>query len=94
MKGTHADLRFAALWAVSGAVILVGAFGIAWWVVEGPYPGYRLLAYPGIVATRLFSGELDFWPKLVVMLAGQYFAFVVVLFAVRMALRSWCDRPR
>ena len=36
MKGTHADLRFAALWAVSGAVILVGAFGIAWWLRHGP----------------------------------------------------------
>ena len=89
-----ADLRFAALWAVSGAVILVAAFGIAWWVVEGLYPGYRLLAYPGIVAARFFSEELDFWPKLGIMLVGQYFAFFIFLFTARVTLRSWGDRRR
>ena len=81
------DLRSAALWAVCGAVILLMAFSVAWWVVEGPYPGYRLLAYPGIVAARFFSEEIDFWPKLGIMLVGQYFAFFIVLFTARIALR-------
>jgi hypothetical protein len=46
-----------------------------------------LLAYPGIVAARFFSEEIDFWPKLGIMLVGQYFAFFIVLFTARIALR-------
>ena len=77
------DLQLAGLIALTGPLICFAAFGVNWWITEGPYPGYRLLAYPGIQAAKLFSEEINFWPKLVIILGGQYavyfcFAYVGV----------------
>lgn len=66
-----ADLKFSALRALAGVAIALFAFAASHWIVEAPIFGYKVLAYPGIMVTRLLSEELDFWPKLVVMLGGQ-----------------------
>jgi hypothetical protein len=75
-----ADVKFSALWALTGVVIALITFAAGYWIYEEPVAGYKIVAYPGIVATRLFSEELDFWPKLSVLLGGQYiFCFIALL---------------
>jgi uncharacterized glyoxalase superfamily protein PhnB len=73
------------MWAILGAAIALFAFAVNFWIVQGPYPGYKLLAYPGIVTAGLFSDEIDFWPKLGIMLLGQYLAYFVLIFVGRLA---------
>ena len=81
-------LRSATIAGLTGALICFVAFAVNWWITKGPYPGYQPLTYPGILATRLFTEEIDFWPKLGIMIVGQglvYFsvAWVVVRLAGR-----------
>ena len=78
------DLRYSALWALVGAVIGFAALATNFWVVQGSYPGYRFFVYPGIVVSRLFSEELNFWPKLGVMILGQY---LICLFSILVCRR-------
>jgi hypothetical protein len=64
-------------------VIGLVAFTLSWNFWDfwgGPLPGYRIFLYPGnltliYVWHPLFTEELAFWPKLVLLLFGQ---FVVV----------------
>lgn len=58
-----------------------------WEVWNGPLPGYQLLLFPGNFTLiyfwyPIFTEEVDFWPKLVMLLSGQFLvstmAFVVV----------------
>jgi len=44
------------------------------------------MLYPGIITTRLFSEEINFWPKLGIMLAGQYFLCFLGIFSVKKLL--------
>jgi hypothetical protein len=77
------DVRFSALCAAVAAAVAFVAFAISYWIADGSLPGYKVLAYPGIVATRLFSEETPFWPKLGIMLLGQYCAYFVLVLAIR-----------
>ncbi|OUS30744.1 hypothetical protein A9Q98_04360 [Thalassotalea sp. 42_200_T64] len=77
------DIKFSALWAVSGVVIGFSAISISYWLLHSTIPGYEFLAGPGIVAANFFSEEIDFWPKISIMLTGQYLAYFVAIFAVR-----------
>ena len=79
----NSDIKVAALWAFSGVAIAIAAFSTNYWVLGGSLPGYKLMVYPGIVATRLFSEEIDFASKLSVMLAGQYLGFFVFILVGR-----------
>jgi hypothetical protein len=81
------DVKFAASWAFLGAVVAVVSFAINFWVVQGTYPGYKFLVYPGITATRFFSEELNFWPKLGVMIVGQYVMYFMAILIVRKLLK-------
>jgi hypothetical protein len=61
---------------------LVGliTFGLSWnlWdIIGGPLPGYKVLLFPANLTLiyiwhPLFTAELAFWPKLCLMLAGQF----------------------
>jgi hypothetical protein len=82
-----ADIKFAAFWAISGAVVLFVAFAINFWALEGSYPGYRLLAYPGITVAKFFSEEIYFWPKLSIMIAGQYVIYFLIIFVGKKLVR-------
>ncbi len=73
------DIKFSAKWACTGAIIALVVFGINFWVVQGALPGYKILAYPGILITRLFSEEIDFWPKLSILVFGQYTIYFLVI---------------
>ena len=86
------DLQFSALWALLGAVIGFAALAINFWFVGGSYPGYNLFVYPGIAVSRLFSEELNFWPKLGVMIMGQYLICLFSILAFRRIARWIVNR--
>ena len=81
------DLKFSALWAFAGAFVALLAFSISYGYLHSTFLGYKFLAYPGIVATRIFSEEIDFWPKLAILLAGQYVALFITIFVIRKLIR-------
>jgi hypothetical protein len=77
------DIKFGALWALSGLAIGFIAFSVSYWVFENAIPGYKIMLYPGIVTARFFSEEIDFWPKLSIMLTGQYVFYFSVIFLAK-----------
>ena len=68
-------MRPAFVIALAVVALTFALFCLNYWVLAGTLPGYRLLAYPGIVTTRLFSEEIAFWPKLAILLSGQFVAY-------------------
>ncbi len=76
-------MKFSALLASIFVIITGIAFAINYNWFNGTLPGYRILAYPGILTLRFISEETPFWPKLGVMLAGQYLACFIVVFSLR-----------
>ncbi len=89
------EVKFAAVWAAVCAAVGFAAFATNFWIVHGPYPGYRIMLYPGILATGLFSEEINFWPKLAIMLFGQFLiCFVSLLVARKMYSASVIYRNR
>jgi hypothetical protein len=81
------DLKFSGLWAVLGVVIGFSAFAISYWFSDGPIPSYKLLAGPGLLTLRMFSEEISFWPKLSLMMFGQYLVYFFVIFIGRRVVR-------
>lgn len=81
------DIKFSILWAISGLLIALISFGISYGILHETFPGYKLLVYPGIAVTRLFSEEIDFWPKLGILLIGQYLAFFIAMLTTRKAIK-------
>jgi len=77
------DLKFSCLWAVLGLVLGLLAFFMSYWFSGGTIPGYKILAGPGILTLRMFSEEISFWPKLSIMMAGQYLSYLGVIFIGR-----------
>ncbi len=76
---------------VSASVIGLIAFVLSWnmWDVwAGPLPGYQIFLFPGNLTLNyiwhpLFTEELNFWPKLALLLFGQF--MLVASFAALLA---------
>ncbi|MFT6432260.1 MAG: hypothetical protein ACJAVI_000295 [Candidatus Azotimanducaceae bacterium] len=81
------DLKFAGLWAIVGLVIGFSAFAMSYWFSDGPIPGYKFLAGPGVLTLRMFSEEISFWPKLSLMMFGQYLVYFVAILIIRRVVR-------
>ena len=81
------DLKFSAKWAVVAFIIAAIAFIVNYNFLAGTLPGYRLLTAPGIVALRLFTEEIAFWPKLALLLGGQYIDSLLIILGVRKLTR-------
>ncbi len=77
------DLKFSALWALSGIVIGFIAIAIGYWILHSPVPGYQIVVAPGIAAANLFTEEINLWPKIAIMLAGQYLGYFTIIFAIK-----------
>jgi hypothetical protein len=77
------DTKFSAFWALVVVAITFFVFCINFWVIHGNLPGYIIFVYPGIATTRLFSEEIAYWPKLSIMLTGQYLAYFVMFLMVK-----------
>ena len=78
-----ADIKFAAIWALSGLAIGLFAFSVSYWILESALPGYRIMLYPGIITARFFSEEIDFWPKFGIVLTGQYVFYFLVIYSAK-----------
>ncbi|MBB3169566.1 hypothetical protein [Simiduia aestuariiviva] len=76
---------------VSAAVVLITAlcFFIDFYCLSGQMPGYKILAYPGIAWLRLFSEEINFWPKLGLLLLGQFLAYALLALVAIVGVRSF-----
>ncbi len=81
------DLKSSAKWALIGFFTAVIAFTVNYNWLEGTLPGYRLLTAPGIVILRLFTEEIDFWPKLLLLLGGQYLVCLLIILAGKKVTR-------
>ena len=77
------DLKYSLLLAIAIVVLTVLVFAINYNGYPGIFPIYKVLAWPGIVTLRLFSEEINFIPKLSILLLGQFFAYFLIIFLVR-----------
>jgi hypothetical protein len=64
--------RFAFKVGAFSVAIGVVAFLISWYLFDGNMPGYRVALFPGNLFLLLFTEELAFGTKLVLLLAGQF----------------------
>ena len=60
--------------------LLIGviAFTLSWNFWENGMPGYRFFLFPGNLMLALFTEEIDFWLKLVILLIGLFSIVAVV----------------
>ena len=72
--------RIAIYSGIVATIIGLIAFSLSWnlWeYFDGPLPGYQLLLFPGNLTLiyfwhPVFTEEVNFWPKLVMLLFGQF----------------------
>ncbi len=55
-------------------------FVINWNLVEGGWWLFRYALAPGNLVLSFFSEEIDFWPKLILQLSGQFFVVSIIGF--------------
>lgn len=77
------DLKYSSLWGIALVVLTVLVFAINYNGYPGFLPVYKILAWPGIVTLRLFSEEINFMPKLSILLLAQFFSYFLAIFLVR-----------
>ena len=77
------DLKFSSLWATVIVVLTVLVFVINYNGYSSAFPIYKILAWPGIFTLRLFGEEINFMPKLSILLLGQFLAYFLAIFLVR-----------
>lgn len=71
---------------LAAAMLGLLMFSVSWYlwdVIDGPLPGYEFVLAPGNLTLiyiwhPLFTEEINFWPKLLLLMLGQ---FVVVALA-------------
>lgn len=77
-------------WSVLAlTLLLVPLFFVDYFLLGGALPGYEWFAYPGIAWLRLFSDEINFWPKFWLLLLGQYLGFLALATAIALLRRIW-----
>lgn len=81
------DIKFSALWALSGVVIGFTAIAISYWLLHQAMPGYYLFVGPGILTANLFTEEINLWPKISIMLTGQYLTYFAIILIVRKLIK-------
>lgn len=80
-------LRIAVKFGVGSVVVGLLAFTLSWNLWDfwgGPMPGIELLLSPGNLTLvyiwhPLFTEEVDFWPKLFLLMLGQFLVVTVVV---------------
>ena len=80
---------------VLAAIVGLITFVLSWNFYDfwgGPMPGYRLLLFPGNVSLiyvwhPLFTEEVDLYPKLALILIGQFFIVTTVAEVTRRIVR-------
>lgn len=72
---------------ICAAIIGLIAFSLSWQLFDylaGPLPGYQIWLFPGNLTLvyiwhPLFTEELNFWPKLILLLFGQFMVVFCVV---------------
>jgi len=77
------DLKFSSLLAIAIVALTILVFAMNYNGYPGAFSVYKILAWPGIATLRLFSEELIFFPKFVILLTGQFSAYFFAVFFVR-----------
>ncbi len=78
----------AAIFAAIITLLAAGLFLFCYWIDDGLLPLYRLVAWPGVTWAQFFSAELDDWPKLVIVLVGQFLFCFIAIIAVNSLWRA------
>lgn len=87
----------ALLAGVAAVVIGLLAFALSWnfWQLwDGPMPGSWLLLLPGNLTLiylwhPLFTEEINFWPKLLLQMSGQFLLVTAIAAVFTWAKRRW-----
>jgi len=77
------ELKSALLWAISGVIIGIIAFGFNYTLVSVSFPGYASFTGPARFALSFFSEETAFWPKMTIFLVGQYLGYFIMIFIIK-----------
>lgn len=86
MLSRFSDITYASLWAAAFVLLTALAFAIDFNWLHCTFPGYKILAWPGIVTLRFFSEEMAFWPKIAILLMGQYVTYFLTIFIFKKTL--------
>jgi hypothetical protein len=81
-------IKISAFFGVASVLLTSVAFALDYYWFYGGLPGYRVLAYPGIVALRFFSEELDFIHKLSILFFSQFVFYTLVIYIIFMVKRA------
>ena len=79
--GNFPSVKIAILSGLIAMIIGLITFSLNWnlWeFFDGPLPGYRVFLFPGNLTLTyfwhpIFTEEVNFWPKLFMLLFGQFF---------------------
>lgn len=83
MKILLSDVKVTLLWALSGVVIGIIAFGYNYTFISTSLPGYAIFTAPARFALSFFSEETAFWPKMLIFMLGQYIGYFLMIFSVK-----------
>ncbi|GAA6173398.1 hypothetical protein NBRC116592_30680 [Colwellia sp. KU-HH00111] len=95
IKVKHFQIAFyVGLFATIIGLIAFSVSWHSWQYFDGPLPGYDILLFPGNLTLiyfwhPIFTEEVDFWPKLAMLLFGQCFVvscFVMMYIVVKSSL--------
>ncbi|MFA0813144.1 hypothetical protein [Microbulbifer epialgicus] len=78
------DVKFSI--TISALTLLIGlvVFTYNWVIVGGGWEYFGVFLFPGNLVLSLFTEEIDFWPKFLLQMSGQFVvAFSVAYFARR-----------
>jgi hypothetical protein len=89
-----AKIKFSVIFGFAVVLITGIAFTIDYLWLHGTLPGYKVLAYPGIVTLRLFSEELGFLNKMVILLFAQFVFYALVFSIIRKPILMAANRIR
>ena len=81
------DIKYSSLWAIIIVLLTALAFTLDFNWFHGSLPGYKILAWPGIIALRFFSEEMLFLPKLAILLTAQYVTYFFAIFIFKKGIK-------
>lgn len=81
------DINTSSLWAILGVLVGILVISVNFWLLNGALPGYKIFAGPGILTAGLFSEEIATWPKIGIMLTGQYLSCFVLILAIKKIIK-------
>lgn len=63
-----------------------------WEFFDGPMPGYQILLFPGNLTLEyfwypIFTEEVTFWPKLLMLITGQFVVSFVAVYLISKIIR-------